>query len=204
MCFVLAKQFADPSWSIRTVVSSPYGHFFQQCDLQVLGYVNLKWLSCNWETLRQKDKFSAIYFPHFWELEYISIWFDIRRYPGSNISSGWDRWFPLVLSIAPYSLWYFGRPWTLLLPWLTCFTCLAVYISSYRLSFRIRSLHIPAISPWETRMFLSSVHLFFLFFKPSPQDRFLALLSGILSPPTHLVLYLITTKKIQRVTSLER
>ena len=122
--------------SVLLSVSSQYGHFVWQCYLQGLGYVNLQWLPCNWETLRQKDKFSAIYFLHFWELEYISIWFDIMRCLRCNISNGWDHWFPLVVSITPYS-WHFGEPWTLLWLWLTCFTCSAVYISTYRLSFRI-------------------------------------------------------------------
>lgn len=94
--------------------------FFWQCYLPVLGYVNLQSLSYNWGSLRQKDKFSIISFPHFWELEYISRWSDIMRCPRSNISNAPDYWFLLVMSITPYTLQHSWGPWTLPLPWLTC------------------------------------------------------------------------------------
>lgn len=71
-------------------------------------------------TERPSDKFSIISFPHFWELEYVSIWSNIMRCPRSNISDAPDYWFLLLMSITPYTFTAFWGPWTLPLPWLTC------------------------------------------------------------------------------------
>lgn len=171
-CIKLAPDVLCTSKAIcRTIMKYQYyyfsavsnSHFFWQCYLQRLGYMNLEWLPRNWETLMQKEEFSVIYFRHLWDLEYTSTWFNTMGCPRSNTSNGWDHWFPLLVSTAPYSLWYFVGLRALPLPWITHLTCSAVYVSTYRLSFRISPLHMPASSPWEQRRFLSSVHLFFCF-----------------------------------------
>lgn len=161
--------------------------FFWQCYLQVLGYMNLLSLSHNWETLRQKDEFSIISFPCFWELEYISIQHHVMSQKQHQQCSR--------LLISPGDVHYILHCTAFLgtlNPAITStnlFPCIAVYSSICRASFTISPFGMAAIRAENV-----SFHLFFPIFKPPQWDRFLALLRRML-PPSHLLLT--TIMKIQ-------